>query len=720
MTKSNALRKSDVLFAELKNLWQPSDSKVEQFNKLVDHCKKQMSAVFPTVEWNDDIWEISSYEPTQSARQATHDSNVLFTRKSGAGKKVKVARSEQTPLPQPLRDLAKSFVVLRHLTQPVTHGSHMISIRAFRYLYEVFEQYGLQYIHQLSGIHFDEAAAAALRHGETNQTLYRTGEHLSAIAERLNFLSLCTIFEWHNPFPRAAGTGGTTQISISKTSDIEQAEQLPKTAYLVHLAALWRHYNKLKQGDKMTVCMGVLLMVTGLRMDEFCGLHDDCLPTQADYELQPKELTFSGRFGKVLKLRVLARKRFVWDEKVIPSSMVDTVFLVIKRMAKLSAEARHYCQSLLVKNRWPALNGLPDHEMITVEQLQYRLGYDNSSKLVATLKRYGVVRDPSSMDGRTVFKVRDIHEAIASAYRKQLGVLAGGLGPAQHKIPIWQILTLQFKFTSRKNSLKLFPIPLSGTRVQDAFRGRDYVTRVSKQDSRICSLFERYPFDGLELPPGGVRTHQFRHLLNTIMQQSSAFSQEDIAKYFLRAGVRDNAAYDHSSPSAAIIPTMDVVHQFGAKFEPGYQSKRHDVTFEDAVKFIRKFPLLSADELLSELDSLGSSHLMDIGRCQHDYTQEPCGNHYACLNNCQHYRRVKGNPLEIERIQKMIERAEQQIAAAELDVEDGLVNSHVWLAHHRRLLAGCNAALAIEHDERYQTGQVVAVFPNGRDSCEAR
>ncbi len=720
MTKSNALRKSDVIFAELKNLWQPSDSKIEHFNKLVDYCKRQMNAVFPTVDWNDNIWEISSYEPTQSARQATHNSNVLFTKKNGAGKKVKIAKNDQIPLPQPLLDLAKSFVVMRHLTQPVNHSAHMVAIRAFRYLCEVFERYQLENIHQLSGIHFDEAAVGALRQGETDQTLYRTGEHLSAIAERLNFLSLSSIFEWHNPFPRISGTGGTTQISISKNSDIEQAEQLPRTAYLVHLAALWRHYDELAQNDKMIVCMGVLLMITGLRMDEFCGLHDGCLPTQTEYESQPEELTFSGRMGKMLRLSVLARKRFVWDEKVIPTSMTATVFLVIERMAQLSAEARHYSRSLLVENRWPALEGLSDNSTVTLQQLMDQLGYDNSSNLLTTLERYGVMRDPSSVKGRTIFKVRDVHEAIASAYRKQLGVLADGLGPDKHKVPLWQLLTLQFKFAKRKNGLKMFPIPLSGTQVQDAFRGRDYVSRVSKQESRICTLFERYSFDGIELPPDGVRTHQFRHLLNTIMQQSAAFSQEDIAKYFLRAGVRDNIAYDHSRPSDAIIPTIDAVHQFGSKFEPGYQSKQHDVTVEDAIKFIRKFPLLSADELLSELDSLGSSHLMDIGRCQHDYTQEPCGKHYACLNNCQHYRRVKGNPVEIERIQKMMERAEQQIAAAELDVEDGLVNSHVWLAHHRRLLAGCTAALAIEHDERYQIGQVVAVFPNGRDSCEAK
>jgi hypothetical protein len=720
MNKSNALKKQDLVIGELKTLWQPSDSRLEHFDKFISICKKQIGAVFPSVSWDEHIWEISNYESTQSARQATHASNVLFTRKNGAGKKVKVAAQDQVPFPQPFLDLAKAIVVLRHLSKPVTHGAHMVAIRAFRYLFEVFERHGLQHIHQLNGIHFNEACQEALRHGETDTTLYRTGEHLSYIAEKLNLLSLSPVFEWHNPFPRVTGTGGSIQMPISRASDLEQAKQLPKTAFLVHLAALWRHYEELEQGDKMTVCMGVLLMATGLRMDEFCGLHLGCIPDRAEFESQPLELIFSGRMGKVLRLSVLARKRFAWDEKIIPASLADTVFLVIERMTVLSSEARRYCQKLLNEKRWPALDEFSDNAIVSAKELATYFGYDHTSNFISALERCGISRQATSLAELTAFKISDIHHGIANTYRKQIKTLTEGLGTAQYKIPFWQILTLQFKFEHGRGGLKMFPVPLSGTQIQDAFCGRDYIGRISKRESRICSLFERYKFDGLELPPGGVRTHQFRHLLNTIMQQSAAFSQEDIAKHFLRAGVRDNIFYDHSTPHHGIVPALSAVQQFGAKFESGYESKQRDVNAEDAKKFIRKFPLLNADELLSELDSLGSSHLMDIGRCRHDYTQAPCGKHYACLNNCQHYRRVKGNSMEVERIQQMKARAELQISAAKLDVEDGLVNAHVWLAHHQRLLTGCNSALAIEEDDQYQVGEIVAIFPNGRDSCEVR
>lgn len=182
MSKTNALKKADFFLAELKTLWQPSDSRIEHFEKVVQTCKKQMRAVFPTVSWDTHIWEISDYEPTQSARQATHASNILFTRKSGAAKKARVAIEDQVPFPRPFVDLTKSMVVLKHLSNPVTHGAHMVLIRAFRYLYEVFEGHGLQHIHQLNGIHFDHACQEAIKQGEKSSTLYRTGEQLSYIA----------------------------------------------------------------------------------------------------------------------------------------------------------------------------------------------------------------------------------------------------------------------------------------------------------------------------------------------------------------------------------------------------------------------------------------------------------------------------------------------------------------------------------------------------------
>ena len=719
MSKSNALLKVDVISAELKQLWSPNDNDVARYEKFVHYAKQQINHVFPTVDWSQDVWEISAYESTQSARQASHKSNILFTKFNGLGKKQKAAVEAQQPFSQPLLDLVKGMVVLNHLSSPITHGAHMIWMRAFRYLDVVFSQYQLTAIHQINGLHFDLALKMAMDRGEQQSTLYRTGEHLGAIAAKLNLFELCMVFEWHNPIPRPQNTGTTEQRHVRKKTTVLEAEQLPKSAYLTHLAALWQHYDELDQADKMLVCMGAILLCTGLRMDEFCGLHVGCIPSKDEFDEAPLEITFDGRTGKMLRMGVLARKRFVWDSKIIPASLTDTAFLAVERLKILSSEARYYCSMLLNESRWPALDGFDDDDIVLATELAAHFNFDKTSNLITQLERLGIVRHVSSASKKTTFCIRDIHHGVARAYRQELGNMAAGFGPQAQSVHFWELLTLQFKFEHSRGSLKMFPLPLAGTQIQDGFRGRNYISRLSKQEKRIQTIFERYQFDGLNLEPGGIRTHQFRHLLNTIMQQSAQFSQEDIAKFFLRAGVRDNQWYDHSSSEQHAVEAARGLHEFQSKFAPKYEAKNSELDAAQVVGLISRFPLLEPDELMAELESRGSSHFMSIGRCRHDYTQEPCGKHYACLNKCKHYRRQKGNPAEVAQITEMKAQAELQIETAQFDVDDGLTNAHVWLAHHQRFLAGCEAALAIEQDDQYEVGQIVTIFPNGRDRCEA-
>jgi hypothetical protein len=58
MSKSNALLKVDVISAELKQLWSPSDNDLARYEKFVHYSRQQIKHVFPKVDWNHDVWEI--------------------------------------------------------------------------------------------------------------------------------------------------------------------------------------------------------------------------------------------------------------------------------------------------------------------------------------------------------------------------------------------------------------------------------------------------------------------------------------------------------------------------------------------------------------------------------------------------------------------------------------------------------------------------------------
>lgn len=698
-------------------LWTPTQNCEENFAQLVELGQKLCTLVFKDqVDWHSHVWNISGFESTVSLRGVAEKSNILFSQRSGLQRRHKQKREDAKPFPEPFASFAKALIVTAHANRPIGHNSHMVVMRALRYLHEVAELHGCEHVIHFSPGLFDEAIILAMQHGEKDSTLYVTGEKLSYIADRMQELGLTVMpMSWINPISRSAKHGGNLQNRNTTEVRKRRAEMLPKTEVLVFFSALWQHYDELEEQDKALACMAVVLMACGFRMDEFVSLDLNCIPSREEFMAYEPEIDpQSGRYCRLLKIRVLARKRYVWDSKIVPPSMTEIIFTAIERLIALSEEHRHVCRVLLQEGKWTKFTHFADEQLLTSRQIMEVIGASSISNTITTLKRYGVMPAPGSKHKSTYFKVADIHRAFSNAYKERIKPVLEGIGMGKIKVPLWNIITLRFKDQyTPKEMLNVFAEPLTGTQIQDFFRGRDYVSRVSGDNARMLNVFERYCFPELEgaHENAEARTHQFRHLLNTIMQESDAFSQEEIAKNFLRSGTRDNKAYNHRLQPESVQMAIKKVNSAVFKMP-------EDVPSEQAAALARRFPLLTPDELTQDLESFGSSHIMDIGRCRHDYVQGPCGLHYACLHNCKHYRRTKGDEMEIARLTERRNIARAQMDKALEDAQDGFTGANAWYLHHKELVDGCNAALAVEEDSGYKPGDIVQIFPNGRDSCE--
>lgn len=702
---------------KIARLWTPTQNCEQNYAQLIAVGQKLCSLVFQgQVDWHSNIWNISGFESTVSVRSVAEKSNVLFTQRSGLKVRHKQKRGNEKPFTEPFASFAKALIVTAHANRPIGHNAHMVVMRALRYLYEVAELHGCAHVIQFSPGLFNEAIKLAMQQGELDSTLYVTGEKLSYISDRMQELGLTVMpINWVNPISRSFKHGGSLQSGNAPEHRKHRAKMLPKTEALVFISALWHHYDELEERDKALTCMAVVLMACGFRMDEFVSLDMHCIPTREEFMAYEPELDpQSGRYCRLLKIRVLARKRYVWDSKIVPPSMTELIFTAIDRLKALSEEHRAACRLLLQENKWTKFIHFDDEQLLTSRQIMDVIGASSISNTITTLKRYGVMPAPGSKHKSTFFKVADIHKAFSEAYKERIAPIMDGVGMGSIKVPIWNLITLRFKDQyTPKEMLNVFAEPLTGTQIQDFFKGRDYVSRVSGEASRMLNVFERYAFaelEGLEETPE-VRTHQFRHLLNTIMQESDVFSQEEIAKNFLRSGTRDNKAYNHRLQPESVTGALKNVQK------AVYQSS-DEVSLEQAAKLAQQFPLLSPDELTQDLESFGSSHMMDIGRCRHDYVQGPCGLHYACLHNCKHYRRTKGDPAEISRLTERRNIAQAQMDRALKDADEGFTGANEWYLHHKELVDGCNTALAVEEDPSYAEGDIVQIFPNGRDSCE--
>ncbi|MCS6210774.1 hypothetical protein [Shewanella baltica] len=696
-------------------LFHPSDSCQENLHHFIAGAKKIHGSMFDYgVNWDDLIWDIRGFESTTSLKDLTHASNVLFTQDNGKGPKIKVSRKDEVPFAEPFATFAKAFVTHRHNEKPKSHSNHMVAIKALRLLYQELPNSLTPCVSQLLPEHFNKAISCAMG-TQAKPTLYVTGVHLTAIAESLDEYRLtATPMTWKNPIPRNYKHGGASQNRGGKEAKKERAKQLPKTDLLLFLAALWGTYEEIEERDKALVCMSIILLLCGFRMDEFIGLDLNCIPSREEYDKLPLEIDpETGTLARILRIRVLAKKKGHWDEKIVPHCTVDTIYIAVERLKALSKPQRLTAQIMLEEGKWNRFLEFDDDDYLTSREVKEHLGFPGASatNTISTLALHGIQRDPSSLKRKTRFRVGDIHDGFCDRYRERISPIINGFGHDELIIPIWEFLTLRYlnQYTP-KERLNVFAEPLTGTQVQDFFKGRDYETRVGREKKRILNVFERYSFPELELITKSLRSHQFRHLLNSLMQEADVFSQEDIAKNFLRKGTQDNNAYNHQ-----IAPTKyaERTREFQEKVLVNI-----NLDSNQAKDVIQRFPLLTPEELQEDMDEAGSFHFTDIGRCRHDYTQGPCGMHYMCLRNCINYKRTKGDIGEVDKITSRRNQALVQMKLAKVDANDDFEGANNWYLNHKELVDGCNQALAIETDERHKPGAVVQIFPNGTDRCE--
>ncbi len=703
-------RTQDVL-----TLFQPTDNCQENLSTFIENAKKILGPMFNHgIHWNDYCWNIRGFESTTGLKNVTHDANILFTQSNGLKPKQKIAKVDEMPFPEPFASFAKAFVVTNHKANPINHSAHMVSMRALRYLYQVLPNKTNPCISEVLPEHFTLALRNAMKR-EEDSTLYVTGGKLEDIASRLDKSRLTqTLIEWENPIPRDYKHGGAAHSRRGKKAKEERVKHLPKTEILLFLSAMWAHYDEIEDRDKDLVCMAIILMICGFRMDEFVGLDINCIPSREEYESQDFELDpETGTYTRVLRIRALAKKKFHWDEKIVPSCAIDIIFEAVDRLKAISEPHRHMAKMFLEEGKWNLFSSYDDDEYLSAKEIQSVLGFSghSTSNIISTLKRYGVDKDPDSPPRKTRFRVGDIHDGFHDYYVERIGPIRDGFGHGDLVIPLWELLTLRFQDQyTPKEKLNVFAQPLTGTQIQDFFRGRNYISRISRDEKRVLSVFERYEFLELGEVDGSVRTHQFRHLLNTLMQESDMFSQEDIAKNFLRKNSQDNEAYNHK-----IEPNK--YEERTKHFQDNVLSKLN-LDVDQAKSVIQRFPLLSQEELQKDIDEAGSYHFTEIGRCRHDYTQGQCGMHYMCLRNCINYKRKKGDPVEIKKITLQRDIAQKQMMLAKEDADDDFEGANNWYLSHKELVDGCNVALAIETNNRHEIGDIVQIFPEGIERCE--
>lgn len=217
----------------------------------------------------------------------------------------------------------------------------------------------------------------------------------------------------------------------------------------------------------------------------------------------------------------------------------------------------------------------------------------------------------------------------------------------------------------------------------------DHIHREIGSGSSIgqSTLFTRLELTEGDGSPIRLKSHQFRHWLNTVAKKGG-LGEDDIALWSGRKNKKQNAAYDHVTAAEMV--------ELVRKDERGGM-------FGRLGEFVVRAPI-SRDEFGAL--HVPTGHATEYGACVHDYTMSPCQKHRDCIN-CHEQVCVKGDKARSSRIRGALEITEELHRKSIEAVGDSWQGAGRWEEHHFRTLKRLRNLVAILDDPNVPEGSVI-------------
>ena len=164
-----------------------------------------------------------------------------------------------------------------------------------------------------------------------------------------------------------------------------------------------------------------------------------------------------------------------------------------------------------------------------------------------------------------------------------------------------------------------------------------------------------------------------------------------------RRNIEHNAAYKHGTVEQRVSWARDMIQKrsLSGPVADVYHSLNDPVEKEGFLKTFVNVALFTP-----------------YGVCTHDYALEPCPFHLNCLGGCPEYLRTKGDKVEEKNIKDVRDFHLVQLQRVRAGTVPSVSGTQNYTAHCERIVAGANAALAVDKANRTD-GKLVKVFPSG-------
>ena len=604
------------------------------YNEFIKFCRYQLSGLTQTQDWEQYVWK-----------------GYVTFRKIGVGHKV---FNSKDAMHEDFLDFAKAYIRYQHSLKPLkNYGTIMMALRCLEQaLLQVLSN---ALIYNVTAVVFDEAMQIGSRHFEGN-VLAQCGIQLENLSKFLceHNLVKSGYISWKNHVKQKVKNN-----YLPEMEDYHRNDKLPDESALLAIADIFSKNDELlSPRDKFTSSVFALLLCCPSRISEILALPADCEITQKD----DKGIE---RYG----LRFYSVKGYGPNIKWIPQVMIPVAKKAIRRLLSLSQNARElaqWCEKYPDKFYRHELCPKVDEKLkLTVVQVCHALGYPlhDRKSCVLKIKRTSLDGGKSFLNSNDYnYSLSDLWEMISSGFSRDFPWY-----DEEKSIKFSNALCL---LTPRQLSLSQMSDIYSFYKPTNGFFFRDIQDKTS-HESGFKNIFARYGYYDDEGKPLLIRSHQPRHLLNTIAHYGE-MSELDIAKWSGRINVNQNRVYNHVSEE-------DMLDKIRAiKLNKSNYCKMESIP---------------SNELTVDFDNLnqGAIHLTEFGYCVHNYLVRPC----TKINEFIEYDNETLDMKSVDRIrlQSVREKIMQLKRITKIAYENGDYGADKWLQHHEKNLERINKLL---------------------------
>ncbi|MDF2690821.1 MAG: uncharacterized protein K0S29_676 [Gammaproteobacteria bacterium] len=635
--------------------------------------KAKASGAFGEIDWNQHCWDISLSQPKDRGhKQLTY--RLWFTQ-HGTNNNVL-----GEPFYEPFASFAKALVRLRHEVRGQSCANHMTFIRALRYIYNEIQDIGLNPV-MLNRDHFTRAEMAAKRR-EALSTAYRIGIHLTELARLLDENRLTKVrLDYKSSQKRPE-----SYDRLSDTAKRRREKLMPKEEIFQALAAISTKLTNVP--DKIRMNIIKILVFTGFRIGEVLTLPANTLVEEFvlnQFTAQP-EIDSSGNKKSKIGLRYWPEKGAEPRIKWLPTEAGKLVKSVVMELIDLTKESREMASWLEENPDQIKLVGYQARDMLTVEDIKNLLGIKDANAFCRTRK---IKMNKVKGDAKLYVAYGDLVKAI-SFERWDKPMLRLPNGKVQKLSE--SLCVVFFEQLSDARPFKLYLVrPISEQNISSFICGREGVKNV----------FERYGYLDHIGQPYKVRSHGFRHFLNTLANEGG-LTDIELAWWFGRKNIGDNKAYDHRTATQMTEKARQMLLS-GEVIGP----------IADAAKQMNP---LDAKEFVAV--QVNAVHHTPYGLCLHDFAQNPCDKHLNCLSGCKEFHRTKGNQEERKNLKLLKNQTTAALNQAKLEQSQESWGAENWINHNQNIIQNIEKALAIDDEETEGSKEHVSINPDGKSIGE--